>query len=122
MFNWLWLWIEKKREHELEIIRLNNEHQLEIRVCQACETLKTQLEAQNLLIRELTRNKTESEPVKDYSQNKPIMPRHKPWSIVQQELQRADRELAAKLREEASKVPITENDIEKELEEMQNAK
>lgn len=121
MFNWLWLWIEKSRQHQLEVIRLNNEHQLEMRVCHACETLKTQLEAQNLLIRELTR-KSESEPVRNLTPDKPILPRHRPWSVVQQQLQKEDRALASRLREEASKVPITENDIEKELEEMQNAK
>lgn len=117
--NWLWRLINERRAHQLELLRLKNEHELEMKVCHSCETLKTQLEAQNILIRELTKK---PEPIEiPIETHQPIRPKHKPWSVVQQQLEREDRKMAAKLKEEITKQPLTADDIERELEGVQNA-
>jgi thioredoxin-related protein len=65
-------------------------------VCHSCETLKTQIEFQNQLIRELTKPQVAVEEIenKDY---KPISAKHKPWSVVRAELEKKDRELSSRL-------------------------
>ena len=95
------------------------EHDLELRVCQSCETLKTQLEFQNQIIRELTR-KPEPEVTTDANNFRPIMPKHKPWRVKQMELEKQDRELAARLKADKEK-EITLDNLDSELEELQNA-
>ena len=88
------------------------EHELELRVCQSCETLRTQLEFQNQLIRELT-SRPESE-VTEPSSHKPILPKHKPWAVKRAELEQQDRELAKRLREQKQE-EITIDNLEAEL-------
>jgi hypothetical protein len=107
---------ESLRERDIELKR---EHELELRVCQSCETLKTQLEFQNQLIRELTAkpiNEVQSTP-EDF---KPILPKHKPWSVRRNELERADRELAKKLRGDKER-QITADNLDEELESLENS-
>jgi hypothetical protein len=90
------------------------EHELELRVCQSCETLKTQLEAQNQIIRDLISQnnpRTEPEVERDF---KPILPKHKPWSVRRAELERADRVKAEELRTSKRK-EITADNLEEEL-------
>lgn len=101
---------ESLRTRENEARR---EHELELRVCQSCETLKMQLEAQNQIIRELIAKpvvEEQSEP----ENFKPIMPRHKPWSVRRAELELADRLKAAELRATRTEEVTIEN-LEQEL-------
>lgn len=102
---------ESLRAREHESMR---EHELELRVCQSCETLKTQLEFQNQLIRELTRppvNIIEDIPI---TSHKPIFPGHKPWALTKFELEKKDRELAAALRAKKAE-EITADNLEAQL-------
>lgn len=106
--------VRVQHEHELELLRLEQEHELELRVCHSCEALKTQIEAQNLLIRELTKK----EPVVEIERHapQPIYSRHKPWRVRRQELEKADKELAEKLKKEKlAAAEITVDNLEKEL-------
>lgn len=105
------------RQSELERQR---EHDLELRVCQSCEALKTQLEFQNQVIKDLIRQ-PEPQTTEDVSNFKPIMPKHKPWRVRQAELEREDRELARRLKEDKLK-EITVDTLDAELEELNNAK
>lgn len=97
------------QERELE-----REHDLERRVCQSCETLKSQLEFQNQLIRELTRIE-EPTPQETVSRpHQPIRRTFTPWRVKRAELEQADRKqnealLAAKHRE------ITADNLDEEL-------
>lgn len=95
---------------------LQREHDLELRVCQSCETLKTQIEFQNQLIAALTRPpETETTTVANNFQ--PIMPKHKPWSVRRAELEQQDRLLAQRLKSEKLQ-EITVDNLEAELESM----
>lgn len=110
------LWIphcERCESLQRRANELSHEQALELRVCHSCETLKSQLEFQNLLIRELT-HKSETEIV-NTGEFKPIAPKHIPWAVRRAQLEREDRELAARLRMEKNK-EITENDLDAELE------
>jgi hypothetical protein len=98
-------------------MELRHEQKLELRVCQSCETLKSQLEFQNLLIRELT-HRSETEVVN--SDNfKPIAPKHIPWAVRRAQLEREDRELAARLRAEKTR-EVTADNLDAELESLGN--
>lgn len=105
--------LRREREHELRILELDNEFELESKVCHSCETLKTQIEFQNLLIQELTRKdipeiKTETQDLKPISTT-----RHIPWTVRRAQLEKQDRELAQKLRSEKE---ITIENLDSELE------
>lgn len=94
-------------------MQLKHEQTLELRVCQSCETLKTQLEFQNILIRELTqRVEPEITPTTEF---KPITPKHIPWAVKRAQLEKEDRELAARLRSEKQK-EVTVDNLDEELE------
>ena len=106
----------QQREREFQM-----EQESSRRVCPSCETLKTQLEFQNQLIRELTRPPENSELAQDVSEYKPIQPKHKPWSVKQAELEFADRKLAAELRQKKIE-EITADNLDAEIEGLRNAK
>lgn len=95
-------------------LQLEREHELELRVCQSCETLKTQLEFQNQLIRELTSREITEETIPAHNNHQPISPRHKPWAVRRAELEKADRELSRKLREEKLN-EVTVDSLDEEL-------
>lgn len=89
---------ESLRERDIATQR---EHELELRVCQSCETLKTQLEFANSIIRELTRPQVVTEETPDTSNLKPIVSaKHKPWAVVRASLERADKIKAQELKQQ----------------------
>jgi hypothetical protein len=90
-----------------------------MRVCQSCETLKQQLEFQNQLIRELS-NPIPIPVEVNTEKFEPIKPKFIPWSVRRAQLQKEDRTLAEKLKKE-KEAEITADDLDKELEEIQNA-
>lgn len=102
---------------------LQREHELEMRVCHSCETLKSQLEFQNQLIREMMRPKEELNRVVEEVNHQPIPPRHIPWTVTRNRLQREDRELAERLKAEkaAGVAEITQDDLDAEIASIQNA-
>lgn len=93
-------------------IELRHEQELELRVCQSCETLKTQLEFQNQLIRELTRRPEEI--IQGSEDLKPIAPKFIPWAVRRAALEKEDRELASRLRME-KQAEITKDNLDAEL-------
>lgn len=106
MWQALMKWLEKNHEQEMELLELKNAHEKDMSICQSCEVLKTQLEVQNELIRNLTKREIqESEPV-TAGNHKPIMPKFKPWAVRRAELEQADREKARILREEAEEITL----------------
>lgn len=116
--------IRESRAHELEVIKLNHEHELELqeyeqqsRVCQSCEALKIQLEVQNQLIRELTKKPVASISDETSAAHQAILPKHKPWSVRRNELERADRQRAEEL-----KAQVTSENLDSVLEEVKHAR
>lgn len=116
--NWLFKLIDDWRQYRITILNLKNEHRLEMRVCHSCETLKAQLEAQNQLIRELTK------PLEQVSEIKQSVPQpihnHKPWRVRRAQLESADRKRAEELIKN-KEAEITADSLESELEAIQNA-
>lgn len=110
MLKWIEKFIHDWRLHKIDVLNIKNEHQLELKICQSCEILKTQLEAQNLLIRELTR------PVETIVEEKRPTPQpinnHVPWRVRRAELEAADKKRAAELVKERE---ITADNLEQEL-------
>lgn len=98
--------------------QFEREHALELRVCQSCEALKTQLEFQNLLIKELTR-RPEPESNASTENLKPIVPKHIPWAVRRAQLEKEDRELASRLRMEKQR-EVTADNLDEELESLGN--
>src|SRR5687767_6423356 len=80
------------------------------KVCNSCEVLKTQLEAANYQINQLTQawiNKDKiviSPPSTEVL--KLIMPRHVPWRVRQQELEAEDRKAAELMRAKTKEINI----------------
>lgn len=99
-------------------LQLEREHELNKRVCQSCETMKTQLEFQNVLIRELTR-RPEPESITSTDNLRPITPKHIPWAVKRAQLEKQDRDLAARLRAEKQK-EVTADNLDEELESLGN--
>lgn len=112
MLKWIEKFIHDWRSHKIDVLNIKNEHQLELKVCQSCEILKAQLEAQNLLIRELTR------PVETVAEEKRATPQpinnHVPWRVRRGQLEAAERKRAEKLLAERER-EITADNLEQEL-------
>ncbi len=116
--NWLERFLNGWHQRRIDILNIKNEHALELKVCQSCEPLKAQLEAQNLLIRELTKQpETPAELKKETPQ--PIT-NHIPWRVRREQLQAADRRRAEELIKN-KEAEITAESLDAELEAIQNA-
>lgn len=87
----------------------------EIPPCETCEVLKMELAlAHNQNEKLLNSIIQVPEKVSDTSIQMPLMPKHIPWAVKKQELERADRLKAQELREAFTKTET--EDLEKELE------
>ena len=90
MFGWL--------EELYRIRRANREairqEILESQVCQSCEVLKVELAKERrekeMLLSHILHPKSEELPVRNENPT-PILPRHVPWTVKQQELEAQDR-------------------------------
>lgn len=88
----MWFWVNEflnRREYERERQRA---HELDLRVCNACETLKLELarsaDRERQLLNLLNKPTTESEIFESKAE---IKPKFKPWSVQRQELERKTR-------------------------------
>lgn len=113
---WLERLLYEWRQHRINILNIKNEHQLEMKVCHSCEVLKAQLEAQNLLIRDLTR------PLETITEVKRETPQpinnHIPWRVRRAQIEAADRKRAEELIKERE---ITADNLEQELQDAGNS-
>lgn len=110
LLNWYRDWLELRREYKKE------------KVCETCETLKIQVEQLRydngkLMDRILEKPNTVTEP-RIPDNITPILPRNKPWKVIQQSLEAQDRVRAAQLRKDAPK-PVIAMPINTETEELE---
>lgn len=110
MFGWL---------RELyEIRHTNRERAL---YCEACDVLKVELAQERLekqrLLNHILHPKAEEEPVIS-NDTQPIVPRHVPWRVKQQELETKDRAEAARIMKQfqnRAKGPVDTEKLEKDM-------
>lgn len=109
MFNWLREILEIKyefRERRNKLWKEQQQGSFEIekdkKVCESCETLRTQLEIANYEKSQLLSKILQEPPVSKETPTTPIMinrPRNVPWRVRQQMLEKEDREKARLIRE-----------------------
>ena len=125
MLKWLKLqfesWLIRKQEREA-YLRLQNESKIEYEraqselniKCESCEILKLELarihELNKTLLNEITYKPT---PEPDRPQSPISMPKYVPHSVKRHMMEREDRNLAKKLREEKERELVEE--LEKEV-------
>jgi hypothetical protein len=123
MFAWLKEFYEVRAIRRASLREERAEERAETRVCESCETLKRQLEIRNHEY-ELLLNRFLEKPAPVVEDKTPVAltsPRHIPWRIRQQELEAADRQRAALLKNapkpiEVAPVEIPSTDeLEKEV-------
>lgn len=92
MFNWLREFYEIRRENKLAI------------QCASCEVLKVELAAERrekqMLLSRILNPQEQVQTLNEIGDPKPILPRHKPWKVVQQELESKDRQEHARIMNE----------------------
>lgn len=114
--NWLERLLHEWRQHKINMLNIKNEHELEMSHCASCEILKAQLEAQNQIIRELTKPLEEVGEIRK-SAPQPIT-NHIPWRVRRAQIESADKKRAAELKEQRER-EITADNLEAELKEVQ---
>lgn len=107
MFQWLREYYDIRREkRELE------------RVCLACEVFKVELAQERIekqrLLNHILHPKTEDEPVIS-NDPQPIMPKHVPWRVRQQELEQKDRLEHQRIMTEFRNKVVNTEKLEKEM-------
>jgi len=92
MFKWL--------EELYEIKRRNREQAL---YCPTCEALKVELAAERrekeMLLRKVLSPNQEPE-IESTPAPQPFIPKHRPWKVIQQELEKKDKEEAERIMKE----------------------
>ena len=88
---------------------------LDLRTCEACEILRTQLDESNrerkdLLHRLLDKDKPEPLPAK-LEEMEPIKPAFTPWRVRQQMLEAEDREKARLLKDRTTEIEKLETEL-----------
>lgn len=113
LLNWYRQWIDIRTELRLR------ESELNPKICDSCETLKSQLEIVNFEKQKLIDKLLEKpEPVKEVVAPQITRPVNIPWNVRRQMLEREDREQARLKREAPKPDSIVEK---KSLEELEKA-
>lgn len=95
---------QRERDHQIQLLELENQRIREAEVCSSCEALKLELsrlhDQNNELIAGILQKPTEEARI-DTTELKPIKPKSVPWGIRRQMLETEDRAKAKILRDQA---------------------
>jgi hypothetical protein len=121
LLDWYRQWLDIRSESQSRQIELTREVTTEEKICQSCETLKTQLEIVNYEKKQLLERlleKPESEPERTKaSELVAPRPRQVPWHVRRQMLETEDREKARAMKDAAKpdSTKVNVDELEKEL-------
>jgi len=113
----MWKWVHEILEMRSAEAERQRQHELDLRICTSCEFLKDELTRAHSREKELIRfltSKPETEGEKPYETSVPMIQTRKPWDVKRQELEKKHSIQPVKV--------VTEDTLEKELQEARNAK